>query len=181
MAGRLWSLVGRKTTPLSILSDALDTKMTQVLADLFTSAKSPKIDWNGEPAYAIYEIIPAPNSVIVDFLKATSSPVQGLILKAQNALLEVAGSRMPEVVLWRDTAPDRIAVRVEPKLGKKASLKLWNVWRISTGGVQVMHAWLGNSGMRIDKSVDGKELYLRCSDGEGPVDFGDIEIRLSIE
>lgn len=63
--------------------------------------------------------------------------------------------------------------------GKKTVLKLWNIWRGSMGGVDVTQAWLGNAGMRIEQSASGKELLLHCSDGEGPVEFSDLDVRIT--
>ena len=158
----------------------LDIKMTEALADTFAAAQAPKIDWDGEPAYAIYEITPAPEGVVVEFLNATDMPVQGLTLKANGGVLVINDVEAPEILLWRDTAPSSVSVSVKREPGKKVTLKLWNIWRGSMGGVDVTQAWLGNAGMRIEQAADGKELLLRCSDGEGPVDFGDLVARLII-
>lgn len=154
--------------------------MTEALADIFATARAPRIDWEGAPAYAIYEITPAPENVVVEFLNGASSPVQGLTLKVNGGALIVNDVEAPEMLLWRDTAPSHVPVRVKREPGKKATLKVWNIWRGSMGGVDVTQAWLGNSGMRIEQSTDGKELLLRCSDGEGPIDFGDLEARVVI-
>lgn len=153
--------------------------MTKALADLFAAARSPQIEWDGATAYAIFEIAPAPQSVIVEFLSATTSPVQGLTLKVDEGELIINDVEAPEMLLWRDKAPESVSIIVRPAEGKRAKLKLWNIWRGSMGGVDVTQAWLGNSGMRIEQSLDGKELFLRCSDGEGPVSFGDLEARIT--
>ncbi|MDQ4419542.1 hypothetical protein OOT33_03695 [Sphingobium sp. DEHP117] len=154
--------------------------MIEALADMFATAQAPQIVWEGKPVYAIYEIIPAPNGVIVEFLSATAVPVQGLTLKASGGVLVVNGVEAPEMLLWCDTAPDTVVVQVKQEPGKKVVLKLWNIWRGNMGGVDVTQAWLGNAGMRIECSQGGRELLLRCSDGEGSVDFGDLEARVTI-
>jgi len=154
--------------------------MTEVLADTFAAAQAPEIEWDGEPVYAIYEINPAPEGVVVEFLSGTDVPVQGLTLKASGGVLVVNDVEAPEMLLWRDTAPTRVSVKVKREAGKRAALKLWNIWRGSTGGVDVTQAWLGNAGMRIAGAVDEKELLLRCSNGEGPIDFADMVVRVVI-
>ena len=141
--------------------------MSEALADKFAKAQNPQIEWEGATAYAIYEISPAPDDVVVEFPKAAGAPVQGLTLKANGGMLVVNDVEAPEVLLWRDTAPSRVPIRVKREPGKKVTLKFWNIWRGRMGGVDVTQAWLGNSGMRIERSADGKELLLRCSDGEG--------------
>ena len=154
--------------------------MTQTLADVFAAAQAPQVDWEGASAYAIYEINPAPENVVVEFLSATAAPVQGLTLKVIGGVLVFNDVEAREMLFWRDTAPSHVPVRVKREPGKKTTLKLWNIWRGNVSGVGVTQAWLGNSGMRIERSVEGKELLLRCSDGEGPIDFGDLEARLVI-
>lgn len=154
--------------------------MTEALADIFATAQAPQIDWDGEPAYAIYEIEPAPDDVTVEFLSAIESPVQGVTLKVAGGVLEINGVEAPEMVLWHDTAPEKVLARVKRDRGRTGVLKIWNVWRGNMGGVDVTQAWLGNSGMRINRTVDGKELHMRCSDGEGPVNFEDLEVRVRV-
>jgi hypothetical protein len=154
--------------------------MTKALADIFAAAQAPRIDWDGAPAYAIYELSPAPEHVRIEFLNSKDNPVQGLTLKANGGILVVNHIETSEMIFWRDTAPDVIDVQVKPKRSKNFTLKFWNVWRGTVGGVGASQAWLGNSGMRIDQSNDSRELILHCSDGEGPIDFRDLEARLII-
>ena len=118
--------------------------------------------------------------MVVEFLSATHAPFQGLALKANGGVLVTNGVEAAQMRLWRDAAPTTVSMRVKRQPGKVATLKLWNIWRGSVGGVDVTQAWLGNAGMRIERAVDGKELLLRCSDGEGPVDFGNLVARLAI-
>lgn len=153
--------------------------MTKALSDVFASARAPRIDWEGEHVYAIYEMTPAPQRLTVELLNATSSPVQGLSVKVTGGTLEVDGVAAPEMLLWHDTVPGKVVVRVKSDRGKKVSLKIWNIWRGTVGGVGVTQAWLGNAGMRVYH--DGEELLLRCSDGEGPIDFDDLEARVVVE
>lgn len=154
--------------------------MTRALADLFADAQAPHLMWDGELAYAIYEVIPAPESVNVEFLNAIDTPAQGLTLKITEGLLEVNGIEGKEILLWSDKAPDKISVRVKRKPGANPTLKLWNIWRGSIGNVDVTQAWLGNAGMRIASIENGRQLLLRCSDGEGPVDFDNMKVRVSL-
>lgn len=153
--------------------------MTKALSEMFASAQAPCINWEGEPAYAIYELTPAPGGLVVEFLAAAESPVQGLTVKASGGALEINGVEASEMLLWHDTAPAKVSVRVKPQQGKRVTLKIWNIWRGTLGGTGITQAWLGNAGMRIHR--EGKELLLRCSDGEGPIDFSDPEARVMID
>jgi hypothetical protein len=155
--------------------------MNKMLSSMFAEAKAPEIDWEGEPLYGIYEIDPAPEGLIVEFVSATTAPIQGLTLKAYGGTLMVNDIEAQEILLWRDTAPNIIPVLVKSESGTKVTLKIWNIWRGLMGdGVSVTQAWLGNAGMRIQLSDNKKEVFFRCSDGEGPIDFGDLEVRVII-
>ncbi|MGQ7830151.1 hypothetical protein [Altererythrobacter sp. Z27] len=151
--------------------------MTKALADMFADAQAPCLHWEGEPAYAIYEM-PAPEAFDVEFVSSTDTPVQGLTLKVYGGVLEIDGVEAQEMLLWRDTAPNRVPVKVKSETGGRATLKIWNVWRGKVGGHDVTQAWLGNAGMRV-KQV-GTWLALHCSDGEGSVDFDDLAVHLTV-
>ena len=153
--------------------------MTKALSDMFADAQNPCLDWEGEPAFAIYEM-PASQGLVVELLRSKASPVQGLSLKAYGGVLRIDDVESPHMLIWADTAPERVTVSFKPWEGREAKLKIWNIWRGKVGGVDVTQAWLGNAGMRIEEAADGKELLLRCSDGEGPIDFGDLEARVII-
>lgn len=149
--------------------------MPETLADLFANAQSPVVDWQGAPVFAAYEFASVPEDLTVEFIASKSSPVQGLRMKIRGGVLTVNEVETDDLLLWRDTAPDYVTVHVRARKGTRASLKVWNVWR---GGMDVVQAWLGNAGMRVEESGVGQELLLRCSDGEGPPAFDDLEVRL---
>lgn len=152
--------------------------MTETLADLFTTAGSPVIEWEGGPVFAAFELDRIPQELVVEFLAAKALPVQGLRLRIRGGALAVNDVVTNDVILWRDTAPDRVTVRVQADRGARPpSLKVWNVWR---GGLDVIQAWLGNSGMRVDRDSAGDEVLLSCSDGDGPADFDDLKVRLRL-
>ena len=81
------------------------------------------------------------------------------------------------MVLWTDTAPKNVSVRLKRLGRRQVNLKIWNVWRDKIGGHDVTQAWIGNAGMRAERY--GNQLILRCSDGVGPVNFADLEVRLT--
>jgi hypothetical protein len=152
--------------------------MTKPISDLFGEAQSACVEWEGGPLYGVYEL-EAPDAFDVEFLSFASKPVQGLNLTVYDGLLEIEGVEGRTMLLWHDTAPPVVPVIVKPAKGKKTILKIWNVWRGKVGGVDVTQAWLGNAGMRIDQVAN--QLTLHCSDGEGPVDFGDLQVRVTLK
>ena len=151
--------------------------MTKALADMFADAQVPCLDWKGEPAYGIYEM-PAPEAFDVEFVSSTDLPIQGQTLKVYSGVLEIDGVEAREMLLWRDTAPDRVPVKVKSESGRQAILKIWNVWRGKVGGHDVTQAWLGNAGMSVKQA--GARLALHCSDGEGSVNFDDLTAYLAV-
>jgi hypothetical protein len=153
--------------------------MTKPISKLFEEAQSTRVEWEGGPLYGLYEIS-GPSSLLIEILRSKPTPVQGLTLKAYGGVLRINDVEAPEMLIWADTVPDRVTVSFRPWEGREAKVKIWNVWRGKMGGVDVTQAWLGNAGMRIETATEGKELLFRCSDGEGPVDFGDLEVRVTI-
>lgn len=152
--------------------------MNKPISKLFEEARSPCVGWEGDSLYGLYEF-PAPDSFEVEFLSSIDAPVQGLTLKVYGGVLEIEGVEAQEMLLWCDTAPPKIPVTVRLEPGKSAILKIWNVWRGRVGGHDVTQAWLGNAGMRIDQKCN--QISLACSDGEGPVDFGNLRARVTLK
>src|SRR3954468_22038687 len=102
------------------------TEMTKTLSEMFGTAKC--MDWEGAPVYSIYELDPAPDGVIVEFLHARDDPVQGLSLSVAGGALVIDDAQGRSVDIWTDAAPARVSVRVKPKRRTRAVLKFWNSW-----------------------------------------------------
>lgn len=152
--------------------------MTKPISDLFGEAQAACVEWQGEPLYGLYEM-EVSDALEVKFLSSISKPVQGLNLTTDGGVLEIAGVEADDMLLWCDTAPPTVPVKIKPRDNGKVILKIWNVWRGKVGGHDVTQAWLGNAGMRIEQS--GKQISLRCSDGEGPVDFGNLIAQVNLK
>lgn len=143
------------------------TEMTN-LAAMFAEQQTSQIDWHG-PLYGLYELPSTISSAAFTFVSSTSNFRQGLRIKIRGGSLTVDGVTATEFVLWRDTAPDMVEVEVAWKSTGTRSLRIWNCWEHNG----VMHAWMGNAGMRVDDDCEGG-IRLRCSDGEGEPDFTDL-------
>jgi hypothetical protein len=151
--------------------------MIKPISDLFGEAQAACVQWQGKPLYGLYEL-EAPDALEIEFLSSISNPVQGLNLTTDGGVMEIAGVEADDMLLWCDTAPPKVPVKIKPGVDGKVILKIWNVWRGKVGGHDVTQAWLGNAGMRIEQS--GNQISLRCSDGEGPVSFDDLTARMTI-
>ncbi|WP_225007164.1 hypothetical protein [Novosphingobium percolationis] len=149
--------------------------MSKPLMTLFQEAEAAQIDWGGQQLFALVET-PAQSDFELVFVRAKECPVQGINLKCMNGTLAIEGVEATEMVLWNDTAPEKIQVQVKPKSTDVPRLKIWNVWRGKVGGVDVKQAWLGNAGMRIEQVSE--QTRICCSDGMGEVDFSDLVVDL---
>ncbi len=95
-------------------------------------------------------------------------------MKVDKGRLRVADQELADVVLWRESAPNEVELTIA---GAKAptTMKIWNVWRDDAG---TMQAWIGNSGMVIDR--EGDSSILHCSDGSDGFDPTALLARVSI-
>ncbi len=147
--------------------------MTSKLSDLFQASSGAPIEWEGQRVQMMYEMHPAGTEELeITFEQPSPARPQALRLRARGAVLEINGSRLDDVVLWSDSAPESVIVRVVPDKFSKApmNLRLWNAWRDPAG---TMQAWIGNAGMRVEQRDDGSTV-LRCSDGFDEPTFNDL-------
>jgi hypothetical protein len=142
--------------------------MTDDLSSLFAEQQTTQIDWDG-PLYGLYELPTDASELTIRFLSAKALRWQGLCLKARGGTFEVNSRVAADIVLWQDTAPDEVLVRITWKPKGARSLRVWNAWRANG----VTQAWFGNTGMRVTAG-EGGVFQLRCSDGVGDPDFDDL-------
>lgn len=145
------------------------------LSSLFAEQQTSKIDWHG-PLFSIYELPTSATRVGVEFSHRGSKLRQGIRLKIRGGDLEVNGVSGPDVVLWQGASLHRVDVLVRWTEHGARSLRVWNCWEVNG----VMHAWLGNAGMRVER-VPGGVVVLRCSDGLGDPDFEDLVVELAVD
>ncbi len=146
------------------------------LLNYFEALQADEIDWQGLTVRKAYRRVITREQVFdVEFLRATTDPVQRIVLGLQGGELELLDQRAKLLGVWRDTAPDRFGVRAIPaSQDAVAELVVWNEWRLRNGSVL---AHLGNAGIVTTETETSVEL--RCSDGEGEVDFDDLVVRLT--
>lgn len=144
------------------------------LADLFAEQQTTMIDWGGGPVHGLYELPTEITDLSVRFVRAVPSPPQGLKLKVRGGTLTINATSSTDMVLWEDTAPGEVRVRVAWKPRAKRSLRLWNAWRVN----DVTQAWLRSAGMRVEQGPDDS-LTFRCSDGVGEPTFDDLVAEVS--
>ena len=145
--------------------------MAQCLSEQFMESKGAPILFNGMLVHGIYvKTVQAGSTFNVKFVSYTTDFVQGLTVKTDRQVLEVANQRLKSFVLWADTPTRDVECRVRGR-GIK-TIKFWNSWR--DGGTM---AWMRNAGMRIEE-IDGG-VRLHCSDGRGDADFTDLVVEIT--
>ncbi len=138
------------------------------LSEIFAEQQTNQIDLDG-PLYSLFELPNDASELTIRFVSVRSRLPQGLRLRARGGAMTVGSTTTDDLVLWTDTAPDTVQVKVAWKSRGGRSLRVWNAWRVKG----VTQAWLGNAGMRVSVG-EGRVFQLRCSDGEGDPDFQDL-------
>lgn len=144
------------------------------LAERFARDQGAPQEVGGVTVHNIFRQPVAEGSrVLVHRLRVADGDVQGLRIKVHGGHVRVNAQRLAEVVLWADTSPEQVEVTCETG-GEVAEFRAWNCWRDANG---TMQAWLGNSGMVVEKT--GSVVFLRCSAGYHEFSPTDLEVELS--
>jgi hypothetical protein len=145
------------------------------LSERFMETDAKSIDVDGRTVVQLYEReVTAGATIDVEFLRTAVDRVQGLNLSLTDGTLEVNQERIRDVVLYTDTAPRH--VRLICHTEGPVTAQVWNSWRAESGEDRD-DAWIGEAGIVVDDQGP-QGVLLRCSDGIGPLDFGDLVVRL---
>jgi len=142
------------------------------LSERLAESKGQPIEYEGRAVHASYHReVHSGDVLFVRFIKSAGEARQGLSISLKKGALRVNEQSLRDVVLWKDTAPELVEIVCQtPKQG--AVLSVWNAWDRSG----ILQAWLRNAGMLVEEQDDA--VILRCSDGVGPPDFGDLVVEL---
>jgi hypothetical protein len=146
--------------------------MGNSLNDLFAEQKSRVIEWGGASLWGAFELPVDRPGLVIRFLGSDSSYAQGVELDVKGGLIESGGLEGRAFRFWQDHRPvHEVVLRWLPRAAR--SLLVWNLWAWPHQGGDIVHAFWGNAGMRVEVVGDG--LYrFRCSDGQGDVDFSNL-------
>ena len=97
---------------------------------------------------------------------------QGVELLTDGSFEVLGHSGSDSVVLWQDTAPQKVALRVHTKKGE---CSVMNVWDTGNGLMQQGH---NGAAMLIEATPTGKRY--RCNDGVADDDFDDLVFRIDM-
>ena len=147
--------------------------MKETLAELFTQAQGPTVDYNGLTVHgAVFRPVKKPSRFIVRFIKYVERPVQALLIDIDTGKLFVEDSVSSKMILRLDTSPHVVEVRYEPS-HQGSKVIIYNGWINENGGTD---AWLMHSGMLVEET--GNKMILRCSDGLGEPTFDDLIVEI---
>lgn len=153
--------------------------MVTKLAELFQASGGKPVDWAGHLVHMMYELAgpTAGQELVIQFGQPAPARPQALRIRARGGFVELNGQELDDVVLWSDSAPQKVVVGFRPvKADEPMTVRIWNAWRDTAG---TMQAWIGNSGMLIEERDDGSTV-LRCSDGFEDPSFDDLVAELSV-
>lgn len=141
----------------------------------FIQSQGKQFEHEGQMVHAGYRLkSAAPLGLRLRWIRCIDSPTQGVSISVKGGHLAVAATTTKRLVLWRDTAPDEVAIRWVGKGLRE--LVLWNCWRDERG---VTQAWIGNAGMLVDDLGAGV-LRLRCN-SRSAVTFEDLVVEIEVE
>lgn len=108
----------------------------------------------------------------VTFESSNSEWDQGIYFATDGAF-EINGQTVKKaLVLWKNTAPHEVIMRVK---SKKGECLIKNVWDVGDG---VAHSWHNGAAMIIEES--GPSRRYRCNDGKPDDDFDDLVFRIEL-
>jgi hypothetical protein len=110
----------------------------------------------------------------VTFERYQTSVPQGINLSTKKGKFEAAGERSADIVLWVDTAPEVVDLRMTNQV--PADVVIWNTWR-GWGGWPTGST--GYAGMLVE-TLNDHSWRLRCSDGVGGPDFDDLVVTVQL-
>ena len=96
-----------------------------------------------------------------------------LIVPTGSIVVQGLGSAKG-IVLWQDTAPEKVEIGIQLKSVRPADLVIYNVWHTGRGGIQHGH---NGAAMRKEELADGSIRYW-CNDGYPDDDLDDIVFRM---
>ncbi|MGA2179193.1 MAG: hypothetical protein ABSH15_06385 [Verrucomicrobiota bacterium] len=145
----------------------------QSFEQLFRKSNGLPVEYNGQ-IICLSNPLPISNGqqIRVVFESVNSDWRQGVYITTDGSF-EVNGQTMKKaVVLWKDTAPKEVLLRVQTKKGE---IRVKNVWDIGNG---VMDSGHNGAAMIVEEIASGRRY--NCNDGRPDDDFDDLVFRVEV-
>jgi hypothetical protein len=138
-----------------------------VFEDLFRESKGEPVLYEGRLLQLMDRFPVGPDTVLtLTFESTLSANRQGVALDIKGHFIVDGRNVGRKVVLWSDTAPKEVFIRVH---GMGSDVEVHNVWDQGDG---VIHAWHNGAAMVVEEIVGGRRY--RCNDGEPDDDLNDV-------
>jgi hypothetical protein len=105
-------------------------------------------------------------------LEAASDRPQGVFLNAEGGQLEIEGQTMKKAVLWADTVPPAVVVRVVPRRSVCGTSG-------APGVGDERDYRTGDAGLEVESSGNGR-IVIAASDGASPPDFDNLRVTIDV-
>ena len=141
--------------------------------DLFATSKGQPVVYNGRTIQMVDCLTVADGQLLkVKFESINAVWRQGIRLDIEGSF-EVSGEIVKKaVLLWQDTAPPEVILKVQTKKGE-----CWvkNVWDVGNG---LTESWHNGAAMIVEELPNGRRY--RCNDGRADDDFDDLIFSLEL-
>lgn len=138
---------------------------------LFIKSKGQPVEYKGHTIQMMDRISVTDGQQIRVFFESANSDWRQGVHLAIDGVFEVNGQIVKKaIVLWNDTAPREVPLKVR---SKKGECLVKNVWDVGDG---VMHSWHNGSGMIVEEIASGRRY--KCNDGLPDDDFTNIIFRI---
>ena len=139
--------------------------------ELFVQSKGQPITYKGNVIQMVDCLEVAPGQQLrLTFECVDSEWRQGACLTTDGSFAVNNREMKDTVVLWHDTAPGEVLLKVQTRKGQ---CWLKNVWETEDG---LMHSWHNGAAMIVEKTENGRRY--RCNDGRADDDFDDLIFRI---
>jgi hypothetical protein len=141
--------------------------------DLFLKSNGQPVEYDGQTIQMIDRLpVTDGQQLCIAFESVNSEWRQGIHLTTDGAF-EVNGQTVKKVVvLWQNTAPRVVVLRIK---SKKGECLIKNVWDVGDG---VMHSWHNRAAMIVEDHASFRRY--RCNDGRADDDFDDLIFTLEL-
>lgn len=144
-----------------------------VFEEMFIESKGKPVIYAGKEICLVVGIPVTEGQVLRVYIETTNSEWRQGVLFWTKGSMEVNGVKIKnKTVLWQDTAPDEVTMKIMTKSGK---CRVKNVW---DNGRCAMDSGVNGAAMIVEELPNG--FRYRCNDGHPDDDFDDIVFRIEL-
>ena len=141
--------------------------------DLFAKTKGQPIAYKGHTVQMVDRLSVSDGQMLkVRFESVNSDWRQGVNLTTDGSFEVNDQGIKNSIVLWHDTAPSEVYVKIHSRQG---DCLVKNVWDVGDG---VVHSWHNGAAMIVEESQNGRQY--KCNDGRADEDFDDLVFSIEL-